>query len=185
MKRKLFLQFPLVAAALSIEAKKHLLQQPSKGFKIEAGKDRFDDTISFMGGKFDCKVSAKDTNGALCIYDTVRLEKGGPGLHYHLQQDEWFHVKKGEFKVQVGNETFHLKEGDSAFGPRMVPHAFAKINEGEAHLIVLFQPAGTMEEFFHEAGKINKSVSMNFEKEFKELSRKHGMEVVGPPLKIY
>ncbi len=184
MKRRLFLQFPLVAAALSLDKKDISMQQKQKGFSVEAGKDRFDDSLLFMGGKFDCKVSGKDTNGNLCIYDTVRIEKGGPGLHYHYEQDEWFFVKKGEFIVKVGDDTFHLKAGDSAFGPRMIPHAFAKVNEGEAQLLVLFQPAGTMEEFFHEASKINKNVTANFEKDFKELSRKHGMEVVGPPLKI-
>jgi hypothetical protein len=32
-----------------------------------------------MGGQSDCKVSGKDTDGDLCIYDTLRQEKGGAG----------------------------------------------------------------------------------------------------------
>ena len=31
-----------------------------------------------MGGRFDLKVSARDTGGDLCIYDTVRGSKVGP-----------------------------------------------------------------------------------------------------------
>jgi len=43
-----------------------------------------------------------------------------------------------------------LKAGDSAFAPRKIPHAFAKINEGEGQILVLFQPAGSMEDFFEQ-----------------------------------
>lgn len=57
-----------------------------------------------MGGKFDLKVSARDTGGDLCIYDTVRSSKGGPAMHRHHFQDEWFYVLRGEFVVQVGDE---------------------------------------------------------------------------------
>jgi mannose-6-phosphate isomerase-like protein (cupin superfamily) len=150
---------------------------------VEAGKDRFGAPLAFMGGAFNCKVSAKDTDGDWCIYDTIRHEKGGPGLHYHHSQDEWFYVMRGEFVVQVGDETFHLKAGDTAFGPRKVPHAFAKVSEEEGQMLVMFQPAGTMEAFFAEAAKINHGVTSNYVQEFAALSKKHGMEVVGPPLK--
>ena len=40
---------------------------------------------------------------------------------------------------------FHL----FVFGPRGVPHAFAKLGEAESKLIMLFQPAGKMEEWFN------------------------------------
>jgi quercetin dioxygenase-like cupin family protein len=33
---------------------------------------------------------------------------------------------KGDFKVQLGEEVLILKEGDSAFAPRKVPHTFSK-----------------------------------------------------------
>jgi hypothetical protein len=49
--------------------------------------------------------------------------------------------------------------------------------------MVLFQPAGLMEDFFKQMGKLGREIPKNQEKELKELWRTHGMEIVGPPLK--
>ena len=184
MKRRLFLQFPLLAPALVAEAGKPIQNRPDKGFKVEARRDRYQQELLIMGGQFDCKVSASDTNGELLIYDTYRQEKGGPAMHLHHEQDEWFYVIKGEFVVQVGDDRFSLKPGDSAFAPRKIPHAFAKISEGEAQVMVLFQPAGSMEDFFKQMSKLGSNIPKNQEKELKELWRSHGMEIVGPPLQV-
>ncbi|MES2371625.1 MAG: cupin domain-containing protein [Bacteroidota bacterium] len=182
MKRRLFLQLPLVASAFMTQAQ-DTGKKLRKGFKVASGKNHKMEDLLVMGGRFDCKVSSQDTNGALLIYDTVRHEKGGPALHFHHDQDEWFYVTKGEFIVQVGDETFTLKSGDSAFAPRKTPHAFAKTSEGEAQMMVLFQPAGLMEDFFKQMSKLGRQIPKNQEKELKELWRTHGMEIVGPPLK--
>jgi hypothetical protein len=77
-----------------------------------------------------------------------------------------------------------LKAGDSAFTPRKVPHAFAKISEGEAQMLVLFQPAGTMEDFFKQMSKPGKDIPKNQEQTLKKLWATHGMEIVGPPLQF-
>jgi mannose-6-phosphate isomerase-like protein (cupin superfamily) len=183
MKRRLFLQFPLVVSSLLAEAQDPKPKQNKKGFKVENDKDRFQEELHIMGGKFELKVSGKDTNGALCIYDTFRQQKGGPALHLHHNQDEWFYVMKGEFIVKVGDDEFTLKAGDSAFAPRKIPHAFVKTNEGDAQMMVLFQPAGTMEDFFKQMQKLGNDIPKDQEKTLKELWKTHGMEIVGPPLK--
>lgn len=182
MKRRQFLQTPLLAAALTSAIQTDAKERPKKGFKVSAGKDRFQQELHIMGGQFDRIVSAEDTDGDLLIYNTVRQEKGGPALHLHHEQDEWFYVIKGEFLVKVGDDTFTLKPGDSAFAPRKIPHAFAKVNEGEGQVLVLFQPAGSMEDFFKQMSKHGSSIPQDQERLLKELWETHGMQVVGPPL---
>lgn len=184
MKRRLFLQFPLLAAAVVSGPKGFSKDRPKKGFKVEANKDRYQEELLIMGGSFSCKVSSKDSDGDLLIYDTVRHEKGGPAFHFHHHQDEWFYVLKGEFLVKVADESFTLSPGDSAFAPRTVPHAFAKTSEGEGQMLVLFQPAGLMEDFYKEMSKLGPTIPKNQEQTLRELWRKHGMEIVGPPLKF-
>ena len=189
MNRRLFLGFPLVAAAMAsggmvAEAEGGQPGPPKKGIKVDRGKDRFREELLMMGGQFDCKVSGKDTNGQLCIYDTYREEKGGPGLHLHYEQDEWFYVIKGEFVIKVGDDQFNLKAGDCAFAPRKVPHAFANITDGPAQMLVLLQPAGSIETFFKEMSKLGKGVPKDWQKDLAQLMKKHGMELVGPPLKV-
>lgn len=185
MERRLFLQLPLIALASTVLAKIPFTDntRPNKGFKVEGGHDRFEEELHIMGGQFNCIISAKDTLGDLCAFDTFRQEKGGPAFHYHTSQDEWFYNITGEFIVQVGEERFNLKPGDSLFAPRTIPHAFAKVNEGEAHMLVLFQPAGTMEDFFKQMRKFGSNIA-DQEHLMKELFHTHGMEVVGPPLKF-
>ena len=159
-------------------------ERAEKGFRVGAQKDRYEEELLIMGGRFDLKVSGRDTGGDLCIYDTFRESKGGPALHRHHFQDEWFYVIRGEFIVQVGDDTLNLHPGDSAFAPRKVPHAFAKINEGDAQMLVLFQPAGSMEDFFKQMNKLGKEIPKNQESALKQLWADHGMEIMGPPLKF-
>lgn len=184
MKRRLFLQIPLLTTALISTHKTDAKERPKKGFKVSAGKDRFQEELNIMGGQFNRIVSSEDTDGDLLIYNTIRQEKGGPALHLHHEQDEWFYVVKGEFIVKVGDETFTLKSGDSAFAPRTIPHAFAKTNEGEGQVLVLFQPAGSMEDFFKQMSKLGGTIPKDQERTLKELWETHGMQVVGPPLKF-
>lgn len=183
MERRNFLQLSLFAT-LAFDRNSLNQEVARKGFRVEAGKDHYQEELLIMGGSFDCKVSARDSGGDLCIYDTIRHERGGPALHLHHSQDEWFYVISGEFIVKVGDETFSLKPGDSAFAPRKIAHAFAKISEGTAQMLVLFQPAGSIEDFFLQMSRIGKQIPENQEHTMKSLFEQHGMQVVGPPLSI-
>jgi mannose-6-phosphate isomerase-like protein (cupin superfamily) len=185
MRRRYFLGLPLVAGALVAEAGAKRNENPGKGFKVERNKGRGIQGLKVLGNTFDCKVSGEDTDGQLCIFDTTRDGQGGPPLHLHHEQDEWFYVIKGEFKVQVGDEQFLLKEGDSAFAPRKIPHSFVKISEGMAQMMVMFQPAGQMESFFKERSALDTETDpVKKEARLKSLWDRYGMQVVGPPMKI-
>lgn len=198
MDRRLFLQFPLVATALTAGAKMASAHgaaktaamapaepgPPKKGIKVDRGKDRNQEELHIMGGQFDLKVSSSDSNGQFLLYDTIRIEKGGPALHLHYSQDEFFYVISGEFLVKVGDDSFRLGAGDFAFAPRMVAHAFAKVSDGPGQMLVMFQPAGTMEDFFKQMAKMGSAIPKDQEKRLKQLWKDHGMEIVGPPLKV-
>ena len=56
------------------------------GFSVGAGKDRFNEGFKHDGTTIDCKVSAKDTGGALCVLEVN--ETGWP-RHVNRDQDEW------------------------------------------------------------------------------------------------
>jgi mannose-6-phosphate isomerase-like protein (cupin superfamily) len=186
MNRRDFLKYPIAAAAMTMMARgadrNADVERTTKGFRIGANKDRYEEELLIMGGRFDLKVAGRDTGGDLCIYDTFRDSKGGPTLHRHYAQDEWFYVIKGDFIVQVGDEKSNLGPGDSAFAPRRIPHSFANIGEGEGQMLILFQPAGSMEDFFQQMARFGKDVSVGQASAVKQLFAQHGMEVVGPPL---
>lgn len=145
---------------------------------IAFGADRHDNSARFLNGRFDCKVSAADTGGALCIFDTFRDKVGGPPLHYHELQDEWFMVLEGQFLFQVGERFQQLGPGDSIFGPRMVPHAFRTLTV-PARMLIAYTPALRMEEFFRAGLGPDSAAS----EEFEALHRAHNIINVGPPIR--
>lgn len=144
-------------------------------FAVLRDEDRFAHPVNFLNGRFDIKISGRDTGGALCMIDTVRLGRGGPPLHIHHDQDELFFVQEGRFRFRIGELDYELGPGDFLFAPRAVPHAFVNLTE-TGRLLVGFQPAGDMEAFFSQPMTDPRSEA------FRTLSEQHGMRVVGPPL---
>ena len=186
MKRSSFLKFVVALGAAFIApfnsyAKLKSRNRDDKGFKVEAGKDRFDKSISpFEGDRFYTKVSTKDTDGGMYVFESTRINEGGPILHTHYDTDEFWYILEGEFLIKVGDTTYNAKPGDLVFGPRMVPHTFAKIGKGEAKVIICHQPAGKMEEYFK---KLSEGVAKNMsEAERDNMRKEYGFEKVGPPL---
>jgi quercetin dioxygenase-like cupin family protein len=187
MNRRHFLKATLAAMPLALrsgaaETAPSGTDRSGSGFRVGANEDRDREELLIMGGRFDLKVSAKDTGGDFCLYDTTRQSKGGPALHRHHSQDEWFYIVRGEFIAQVGSDTLRLQPGDSAFAPRRIPHAFAKVGEDEGQMLILFQPAGSMEDFFQQMARLGPAIPKDQEAIMKGLCEHHGMEVVGPPL---
>jgi mannose-6-phosphate isomerase-like protein (cupin superfamily) len=186
MKRNSFLKISLAiggffSLALNGFGRSKIIYRNEKGFKVDAGKDRFDKSLSlFDGDTFYSKASTSDTDGDMYVFESTRVKEGGPILHTHFEQDEWWYILKGEFLIKVGDKTYNAKTGDFVFGPRMVPHAMAKIGQAEGRLIIGFQPAGKMEEYFK---KISDGIAANMsEEERNNLRKAHGFEKVGPPL---
>jgi mannose-6-phosphate isomerase-like protein (cupin superfamily) len=73
----------------------------------------------------------------------VKLDKfKGPFTwHHHENEDEMFLVIKGEFDMQLRNETIRIKEGEFIIIPRGVEHCPSA--ENEVH-ILLFEPKSTL-----------------------------------------
>jgi len=168
MKRSTFLKSGLAigiffSTSFNAHTRPKARNREDKGFKVDAGKDRFDKSISpFDGDTFYCKVSTRDTDGDMFIFESTRLKEGGPILHTHYDTDEFWYVLQGEFLIKVGDKTYNAKPGDLVFGPRMVPHTFAKIGQGEAKVIIGHQPAGKMEEYFK---RLSEGIATNMSEE--------------------
>ncbi len=152
-----------------------------KPFTVEAGKGRFGEVIKFLGvHPNNNKISGKDTNQQLSVFEYIGLGKVGPSLHMHLSQDEVFYVIEGEYRFVVGDETHILKVGDTIFLPRMIPHTWIQLTD-RGKLIYFLQPAGKMEEFFQ---KMNSLTERPTDEEIKKINLEHGIVNVGPPLTL-
>ncbi len=144
--------------------------------RVGAGEDRFGEHRGLGISIIAFKVVSQDSNGLLIIENTFRA-KGGPARHLHYDQDEWFYAVEGEFIIEVGQEKFSMKPGDSLLAPRQVPHVWAYVGDTIGRMLITFMPAGKMEAFFREVTKANAMPPQD-----PELWHAHGMELIGPPL---
>ena len=184
MKRRKFVLGALALFPLSLIAKikSKIVMRTGKGFKVGSGEARFGEHYKMKGvtlNTLDIKISGEDTNGELAVFEqTGQTPNGGPPLHIHLFQDEWFYVIEGEYLFQVGEERKELKAGDTIFLPRNVQHAFLQRSE-KGRMIVSYLPAGKMEDFFKVT---NKWTSPPSKEEVARVFEEHEMKVVGAPL---
>ncbi|MFH2056203.1 MAG: cupin domain-containing protein [bacterium] len=153
-----------------------------KGFKVKAGEARFGKHYKMKGvtsNTLDIKISGADTDGDLAVFEQTGLTpKGGPPLHIHPNQDEWFYVIEGEYLFQVGEDKHQMKAGDTIFLPRAVQHAFVQLTE-KGRLIVSYLPAGKMEAFFKVTDAWSSPPAAE---EIARVFAEHDMKVVGLPL---
>lgn len=154
-----------------------------KGFVVKSGDARFGVHYKMKGvtqNTLDIKISGTDTEADLAVFEQTGLTpNGGPPLHIHPFQDEWFYVIEGDYKFQVGDEQFDLHAGDTIFLPRNVQHAFIQLTE-KGKMIVSYLPAGKMEAFFQVTDQWTTPPS---KEEIAKVFAEHDMTVVGAPLK--
>ncbi len=146
--------------------------------RVAANEDQFGEHRGLGVSQITFKVTPKDSNGIFIIENTFH-EKGGPAKHLHYNQDEWFYALEGEFLLEVGSEQFKMKPGDSILAPRKISHVWAYTGGERGRMLIAFMPAGKMEAFFREVTKANAMPPQD-----PELWRTHGMELLGPPLKV-
>jgi mannose-6-phosphate isomerase-like protein (cupin superfamily) len=128
----------------------HAAVVPPAVHVVGNGQDRYGQQRTMGFDHLAFKVGTADTDGRLFVVEHTHLLHGGPPLHMHPHQEEWFYVMEGEVAFQVGEQRVKLGPGESVLGPRGVPHTFAAVSPTPGRLLIAFSPAGQMERFFRE-----------------------------------
>jgi mannose-6-phosphate isomerase-like protein (cupin superfamily) len=152
---------------------------PVQEFWVARDVDRLGEYLGNSTSDFFFKVSTEDSHGTLLVIELTNHARGGVPRHMHYDQDEWFYVVEGEYIIEVGRERFRLKPGDSAFGPRKVPHVWAFVGDGVGRLLGTITPAGQLEAFFRATARDRAPLPLDT-----ALLRAYGFELVRPPLAI-
>ncbi len=181
MQRRKFLSVTSLVLAMGTVPESKAKVTSANSFIVKAKEARFGIHTPFMGvNPNDVKISGKDTNGQLAVFEYVGTQKVGPSFHIHFDQDEIFTVVEGEYLFQVGEKKDILKPGDTIFLPRQVPHTWIQLSD-LGKLIYYLQPAGKMEEFFMTMNDLKGRPTAD---EMDKIHAAHGMKVVGPPLSL-
>ncbi len=186
MKRGRFILTALALFPISTFArmKTGIMERTNMGFKVKSGEARYGVHYKMKGvtlNVLDLKISSKDTDGSLAVFEQNGFTPdGGPPLHIHLFQDEYFYIVEGEYLFQVGDDQFQMKSGDTIFLPRKVQHAFLQLSE-KGKVIVSYMPAGKMEDFFKVTDAWTSPPTISeIEKAFED----HDMKIVGPVIQL-
>ena len=144
--------------------------EPRDGLRLPSGPGR--DLIF--------KVTGEDTGGAFDYFIVEVAPKGGPPLHVHHKQEETIHALKGRYKIQIGDETFHIEEGGFAYLPSGVPHAFLNLTDDSGEVVVVYTPGGG-HKFYEELGPVARAANPD-RAAIAAVFTRHGMTLLGPPL---
>jgi mannose-6-phosphate isomerase-like protein (cupin superfamily) len=118
---------------------------------VRSGEDRFGQSRSLGFSALAFKVGTAETGGGLFVIEHTHLRPGGgPPLHMHPHQEEWFYVMDGKVAFAVGEQKAELGPGECVLAPRAVPHTFCSLAES-SRLLIGFSPAGKMEQYFLDA----------------------------------
>jgi mannose-6-phosphate isomerase-like protein (cupin superfamily) len=140
---------------------------------VGAGEDRLGELHTTAFSTLLFKVAGSETGSEMFLMEHQHMKQGGPPLHLHWNQEEWFYVMEGAVAFQVGAQRLTLKPGESVLAPRRVPHAFSSVAEGDSRMLIAFCPAGRMEQFFHDTDHAALPTNPAF-------WRKYEMDFVGP-----
>jgi mannose-6-phosphate isomerase-like protein (cupin superfamily) len=93
-------------------------------------------------------ADAESTGGVLAVTEEVPPLVDTP-LHVHSNEDELFYALEGEHVIRIGDEEQRIGPGETAFGPRGVPHAQRRVVPGEGRMLIVLTPGG-FEGFFRD-----------------------------------
>jgi mannose-6-phosphate isomerase-like protein (cupin superfamily) len=104
-----------------------------------------------IGQKIRFEVTGNDNGGEITIcnhFVAPKPESIGPPLHTHKSQSEHYRVITGTFGVHIDGEDHVMGPGEDIYVPAMVPHYWWNEGTEEAHVILEFRPAETIDAFF-------------------------------------
>jgi quercetin dioxygenase-like cupin family protein len=134
------------------------------------------------GGIYTIVITAQETRNTHFAFEATEPPGGGPPLHVHTREDEFFWVLEGEITFYVGGQRIVRQAGGTAFVPRGVPHCFKNCSPRKARLLVMFTP-GDIEGFF-EFGVPLADGSAPPDRVLIErlgaLAPRYGLEILGP-----
>jgi putative tryptophan/tyrosine transport system substrate-binding protein len=121
-------------------------------------------------------ATREQTGGSFGVWRYTKVREGGPPLHIHRTEDEFFYVLRGEFNFQLGDCITRTPAGSFVFIPKDMVHTFQRIGSEPGVLLGSVHPGG-FEGLFQ--GLPGSDAEM-----IKALFKKYNMDIVGPPLDV-
>jgi mannose-6-phosphate isomerase-like protein (cupin superfamily) len=151
-------------------------------------RDEDGQTRWFLDTRMTVKADGAATGGAFTLLEWAAPPGFGPPRHVHHGEDEAFYLLDGGMSVECGERRWDAGPGDFVFLPRGVAHTFL-VTSGPLRGLQLTSPAG-FEGLLDEIGRPAQhpglpEPSIPDIPRLVEAVRRHGGEIVGPPLALH
>jgi mannose-6-phosphate isomerase-like protein (cupin superfamily) len=111
-----------------------------------------------FGAPITIHATAKETGGALGMWETFTPPGEGPAPHTHTRETEVFRVVKGLYRVRCGDEEFDAPPGTVVTLPPFVPHSWRNISQEVGQMFAIVTPGG-LEQLFMDIEQENARTS--------------------------
>ena len=109
------------------------------------------------GEELTILLDGEGTGGKLTMWTEITPPGGGPPPHYHLNEDETFHLLEGRVAFLSSGEWHEVGPGGAAFMPRGVVHTFKNVGDEPSRMLIMTTPSGFEEFFAHCAEEFAKA----------------------------
>ena len=109
-------------------------------------------TLHAFGHAIVVLLDGKQTDEKFTTFLNISPPGGGPGLHYHDHEDEWFYIVEGKVSFFMNDTWTDLVPGDSIYSPRGSVHGFKNNTDQIIRVFINIAPAG-FERFFAEVAQ--------------------------------
>jgi quercetin dioxygenase-like cupin family protein len=133
------------------------------------------------GGEYHIVATSAETGNLHFAFEATEPPGGGPPLHIHRNEEEFFVVTEGEMTFYIDGQIITRAAGESAFVPRGAAHCFKNRSNRIAKVLITFTP-GNIEGFFDYGLPVGGAAPSeeHLQNRLVELAPKFGLEVLGP-----
>ena len=101
---------------------------------------RFSGPVGEEADTHELLATREQTGGSFGVWRTTKVVQGGPPLHSHRTEDEFFYVLSGEFNFQLGDCIKRTPAGSFVFIPKDVVHTFQHVGSEPGVLLGSVHP---------------------------------------------
>lgn len=113
------------------------------------------DRFEVMGTYITFRHTAASTDGVKSSFDLLAPVGAGVPTHVHDHEDELFVIRRGKVRFVVDGEVTIAGPGETAYGPKGLPHSWEAIGTEAVEATVAILPA-RLEEMFRDLGQLPK-----------------------------
>lgn len=138
------------------------------------------EVLSVVGEQIRILADGAMTGGKFLVFEESGPPGGGPPLHRHDRDDEFFTILEGTLKFVVEGVTRTVGPGETMFAPKGSVHTFVNVGAARHRMLVFCCPAG-LEGPFRECDALEREGRLTPESVTAAFT-KFDLHIVGPPL---